>query len=269
VVLGGRSAGSRDARMRELIESHIAEASAKPVMVADAGKSNAAKTLLASAESVPAPTPSRSGEATATIAPGSNAPLTPVKVKTVTVRMVATKMATATPSETATAPKPEPIHTAALSPSPQEEALAESLVTAAPIEPAPAPATQPGVLGKLPAMMAAAREAAVPSAKAEPAPPAKAEEHFASAPPRHAAARGGWAIQVGAYEDEREAKQHLSTAKSKMTQVLHKAEAYIERTVKGAKTYYRARFAGFDRNQAESACKRLKREDVACMALKI
>ena len=50
---------------------------------------------------------------------------------------------------------------------------------------------------------------------------------------------------------------------------LKKAEAYIERTVKGAKTYYRARFAGFDRDQAEAACKRLKREDVACMALKI
>ena len=125
-------------------------------------------------------------------------------------------------------------------------------------------------------MMAAAKEAAVPSAKAEPAPPpkaeavklAKAEEHFPSAPSRNTT-RGGWAIQVGAYEDEGEAKQHLSSAKSKISQVLHKAEAYIERTVKGAKTYYRARFAGFDRDQAESVCKRLKREDVACMALKI
>ena len=51
--------------------------------------------------------------------------------------------------------------------------------------------------------------------------------------------------------------------------MLHKAEAYIERTVKGAKTYYRARFAGFDRDQAEAACKRLKREDITCMAVKI
>ena len=98
--------------------------------------------------------------------------------------------------------------------------------------------------------------------------PAKAEEHFPSAPSRHAP-RGGWAIQVGAYEDEGEAKQHLSSAKSKVAQALQKAEAYIERTVKGAKTYYRARFAGFDRDQAEAVCKRLKREDVACMALKI
>jgi len=104
-----------------------------------------------------------------------------------------------------------------------------------------------------------------PPAKALPSP--KAAEHFASVP-RHTA-RTGWAIQVGAYEDESEAKQKLGTAKGKVSRALEKAEAYIERTVKGAKTYYRARFAGFDRDQAEAVCKKLKREDVACMALKI
>ncbi len=76
-------------------------------------------------------------------------------------------------------------------------------------------------------------------------------------------------IQVGAYEDQGEAKQHLSSAKTKVSSVLQKAEAYIERTVKGAKTYYRARFAGFDRNQAEALCKKLKQEDIACMAVRI
>ncbi len=122
-------------------------------------------------------------------------------------------------------------------------------------------------------MMAAAKEAAVPSAKAEPIGRQDRGAAFKTAntshPPSRHTTRGGWAIQVGAYEDEGEAKQHLSSAKSKVAQVLHKAEAYIERTVKGAKTYYRARFAGFDRDQAEAVCKRLKREDVACMALKI
>jgi len=81
------------------------------------------------------------------------------------------------------------------------------------------------------------------AARAEVAKPSKTAEHFPSAPPRHAL-RSGWAIQVGAYEDEGEAKQHLSSAKSKGAQALQKADAYIERTVKGAKTYYRARFAG-------------------------
>ena len=67
----------------------------------------------------------------------------------------------------------------------------------------------------------------------------------------------------------REAKQKLSAAKSKATGLLGKADPYTERTIKGDKTYYRARFAGFDRDQAEAACKQLKRSDIACMALKI
>jgi len=54
-----------------------------------------------------------------------------------------------------------------------------------------------------------------------------------------------------------------------MASMLERAEGYIERTIKGAKTYYRARFAGFDRDQAENACKQLKRSEIACMALKI
>jgi D-alanyl-D-alanine carboxypeptidase len=268
VVLGGRSAGSRDARMRDLIDTHIAEASTKPAvaLVADARKPEpaplqAAKPQLASADNAAVSlSPSRANEATAAISPGSNAPITPVKVKTVAVKLVPPKnpVINAMPA----AAVPEPMRTATLMPSAQEEALVETLAAAAPIQaaapPAPPPAPTPGVLGKLPAMMAAAKEAAVPSAKAEEAP----------AHARHTT-RGGWAIQVGAYEDESEAKQHLSSAKSKVSRVFEKAEAYIERTVKGAKTYYRARFAGFDRDQAESVCKRLKREDVACMPLKI
>jgi D-alanyl-D-alanine carboxypeptidase len=110
-------------------------------------------------------------------------------------------------------------------------------------------------------MMAAAKEAPAPAAKAE-------EASFPSAPSRHAS-RAGWAIQVGAYEDVGEAKQRISAARIRISQVIGKAEAYIERTVKGAKTYYRARFAGFDRGQAEAVCKRLKHDDIACMPLKI
>ena len=155
-----------------------------------------------------------------------------------------------------------------------DEALAETLAAAAPIEAptpqafapqaparqtaapsAPAPATHPVTL-KVPAVISAAKEAVVASAKADEI-------------PLHHTTRGGWAIQIGAYEDESEAKEKLNTAKDKVAPVLKKAEAYIERTVKGAKTYYRARFAGLDRDQAENACKRLKRQDVACMALKI
>jgi D-alanyl-D-alanine carboxypeptidase len=296
VVLGGRSAASRDARMKDLIETHIAQASTKPpaALVAEAAKSEAPRSeavrpepaqaqaprpQLASADSGQASViPPRANEAPPPIVPGSNAPITPLKVKTVTVKLVQPKnavtntvAANAVPAPVA---KPEPLHATAFAAPTPDEALAETLAAAAPIETTtPSASTPPparaAVLGKVSVV---AREAAIPAARAEPAPAAKAatakvEEHYATAP-RHNT-RGGWAIQVGAYEDEGEAKQKISAAKSKAVGVLQKAEPYIERTVKGAKTYFRARFAGFDRDQAETACKRLKREDVACMALKI
>jgi D-alanyl-D-alanine carboxypeptidase len=37
---------------------------------------------------------------------------------------------------------------------------------------------------------------------------------------------------------------------------------------KGAKSLYRARFAGLDKDAAESACKHLKRSDIPCMMLR-
>jgi len=276
--------------MRDLIDTHIAQASTKPpaALVAEVAKPEpapvqTAKPQLASVDSHQISiNPPRANEALPAIAPGSNAPITPIKVKTVTVKIVPPKNAVTNTVTASAIPapvaKPEPTRVTAFAAPTPDEALAETLAAAAPIEttapsaPIP-PQARSGVLGKLPAIAAAAKEAAIPAAKAEPAPAAKVvasaktEEQYASAP-RHSP-RGGWAIQVGAYEDEGEAKQKISTAKSKVTGALQKAEAYIERTVKGAKTYYRARFAGFDRDQAEAVCKRLKREDVACMALKI
>ena len=37
---------------------------------------------------------------------------------------------------------------------------------------------------------------------------------------------------------------------------------------KGDKTFYRARFAGLGKEQAEAACKYLKKNEIACMSLK-
>ena len=140
---------------------------------------------------------------------------------------------------------------------PKVEAKAEVKAEAKPVA-QPVPGSRPGILGVLPVAVAAAGTAIVPSASANERPVEKP-----------AAARSGWAIQIGAYEGESEAKQKLSDAKAKAGGVLRKADAYTERTQKGAKTYYRARFAGFDRDEAEAACKQLKRSDLACMALKI
>ncbi len=79
---------------------------------------------------------------------------------------------------------------------------------------------------------------------------------------------GEWLIQVGAFEDEGEARQHLSAAQLKVPAMLAAADPFTERVQKGDKAYYRARFAGFDKAAAEATCKLLKRSDIECMALK-
>ena len=82
------------------------------------------------------------------------------------------------------------------------------------------------------------------------------------------ASRGGWMIQVGALESEKEAKDRLSTAQTKAKDQLGEASPFTEPVAKGDKTLYRARFAGLEKTQAEAACKNLKRSEIPCMLLK-
>jgi D-alanyl-D-alanine carboxypeptidase len=79
---------------------------------------------------------------------------------------------------------------------------------------------------------------------------------------------GGWLIQVGALPDEKEAKQRLEAAQSKAKDVLGRADPFTERIEKGDKVLFRARFAGLEKDQAEVACKHLKRSQIPCMLLK-
>jgi D-alanyl-D-alanine carboxypeptidase len=95
-------------------------------------------------------------------------------------------------------------------------------------------------------------------AKPEPAEPAGQQVH----------APGGWLIQIGAFDGEDEARQHLSEAQLKASTVLAAADPFTERVQKGDKALYRARFAGFDKETAEVACRQLKRSHFECVALK-
>ena len=94
------------------------------------------------------------------------------------------------------------------------------------------------------------------------------EEELPAAPSAKSQLRGGWIIQVGAYQAEREAKQRLSAVQSKASKMLTGADPFTETFDKGGTTYYRARFAGLDKDKAEAACKYLKRNDVECVTIK-
>ena len=206
---------------------------------------------------------------TVTPEPGSTDPITPVLVKTLTVRPGMFKTASLTPSSPT---YPAPAEQPAPQPAPAPPAKAEPVPQPAPVpaakaepvpQPAPAPAAKaeplpsppgarPGILGVLPAK---ALEAA-PVTEVAPTP-------RAAEPTARVAPRNGWIIQIGAFPEEGAAKQQLSKA----SRLVGSAEAYTEPVVKGEKTLYRARFAGFtDKDQAEAACKQLKRSDMTCMA---
>ena len=75
-------------------------------------------------------------------------------------------------------------------------------------------------------------------------------------------------IQVGAFPAEQAAKQRLSTVQGKATKILTGAEPFTETVDKGGTTFYRARFAGLDKETAEAACKYLKKNDVECVTIK-
>jgi len=85
------------------------------------------------------------------------------------------------------------------------------------------------------------------------------------APPH---AHSGWLIQIGAFDREYEARQHLSEARLKVRDALAAADSSTERVQKGDKVLYRARFTGFDKETAAAACQQLRRSDMGCIALK-
>ncbi|MFY9695899.1 MAG: serine hydrolase [Xanthobacteraceae bacterium] len=304
VVMGGPSASERDARMRGLIADHFKEASlhrTAPV-IADATihrnepiaftNSPLSSTKLTStsfaSRADPAPTAS-----VTTPAAGSSAPIKPVLVRTISYRTVPVQTASLAPM-----PMLVPVGPAAAQPAttqPSVRAQAPDAVTeqrptviasAAPVMDlkTPAPQAAPPAAAK-PRPMPVASAAQVPSqppatiaANVEQAPlevdraeiadaqPAKLETAIPSGPIH---VHGGWLIQIGAFDDVNDAKQHLSAAQLKLHAALGAKDPFTERVQKGDKALYRARFAGFDKQaSAEAACRELKRSDFQCMALK-
>jgi D-alanyl-D-alanine carboxypeptidase len=123
-----------------------------------------------------------------------------------------------------------------------------------------------------PPAMTAKNEEPIASTQSTPSPPARNVAAEPTRPRTDPAAkppiRSGWVIQVGAYPAEEDAKQRLTDVKSKAAKILAGTDPFTETVDKAGTTYYRARFAGFDKEKAEAACKYLKRNDVDCVIVK-
>ncbi len=226
--------------------------------------------------------------------PGSSEPMKPVKVKTVHVKAGAMKLASAGPSQptpTMVASAPQPIipetssavvAKAAEVARPEPVRSEPSRVESARAEMPPQPAghgTGNGVLGVLPAATASAPQAPAPQpvvvASAAPQPlPAPVAQPAAQAPqamPPSAAVKlhTGWIVQVGALETEADAQARIEAARNSSRGLLNKADAFTEPVVaRDNRKLFRARFAGFERDQAEAVCRALRRSDIACMAVR-
>jgi D-alanyl-D-alanine carboxypeptidase len=297
VVMGGPSASERDDRMRELISAHIKEAAVRrtaPMIAETAERRDEVFARL------PTPRPDRIATASvdAHSTGAANDPIRPLLVKTISYRTA--------PVQTASlAPMPALVPVASPAAAPQPIAVAPAVPTQAATRassqtPTEIAAAAPKVDVKLAQTEPAAASASAPQKTAEAAPvqiqpaqpqppvqmqpaqmqpaqiePAPVQPRAVAtvqtvpaytAPPTHS--HSGWMIQIGAFDDEAEAKQHLSAAQIKVHAPLAAKDPFTERVQKGDKALYRARFAGFDKSTAEAACRALKRSDFECMALK-
>jgi D-alanyl-D-alanine carboxypeptidase len=200
----------------------------------------------------------------------------PRLVKTITIQ---TRPAAQSASA---APMPELVPVAATTPQPSAQVAARWLPPAPPTDQAhtviasdePKPITKtPTALAesaelepkKIEATKLAAARVELAKVKTVSAPIRSQIATSASAPPH---AHDGWLIQIGAFDREDEAKQHLSMARLKMRDALATAHPLTERVQQGDKVLYRARFTGFDKETAEAACQRFRRSDTGCIALK-
>ncbi|WP_134496696.1 SPOR domain-containing protein [Microvirga pakistanensis] len=250
VVLGGRSASSRDKKMAGLIESYLPRAYAGARIAPPVVERGAQTTQVASAmpeapvvQAAPAPVP----------APVPVPERKPLDLNTLRpVVASAAGAGTTTPSSTTSirwqkGSEPLPLNAQAYAALPaQPPKISESQKAA----------LQAKIEAKAPAPAQA-------EAKAE---PTKVASLSADAPVAKKTV-SGWVIQLGATDDEGRAKDILDSARSRFGKVLGAASAYTEKVAASGGTLYRARFSGFkESGDAEKACKALKKGGLSCFA---
>ena len=101
-----------------------------------------------------------------------------------------------------------------------------------------------------------------------PAPPPAATQVEPAQAPRPAAA-GAFHIQIGAYQSQSEAERQLASVRQRATTVLGNRAAVTTQVKQGDKTFYRARYGGFQEQAAAAgACGELKRLKIDCLVMK-
>ena len=292
VVIGGRSAASRDSTMESLIADHIAEASVgRPAtMVADAQPPEPPRSGRTATVAVAAETPE---PPIAPVLPAAEPPARPAPAIAAEIPAPPARVAAAAPIGEGDADDNEdddaPRVAAVLPPAKLAQRLAvtphaaPAMAIEPPARPAPAPlihmaAATPEALGWVkgpdPVPVAEKPAPAVKPAAAAPAMPPRAKEEtqvvrndqVAHADDARANPRDAWIIQIGATSDAAQANDLLNRAMLKDKSALASAKPLTEKIKRGDDIFYRARFAGLDSASAELACRSLKRSGFSCFA---
>jgi D-alanyl-D-alanine carboxypeptidase len=244
VVLGGRSASSRDKKMASLIQSQLPRAYAGARIAPPVVERGAQATQVA--EAAPASAP----EALAAPAPIPVPERKPLDLNTLrpVVASATGASSTTTPSSTSSirwqkGQEPLPLNAQAY---------------------AALPAQPPKISDAQRAALQAKIESKTPApAKAE---PTKVASLDVEAPVAKKTV-SGWVIQLGATDDEGKAKEILDSARGRFGKLLGRASPYTEKVISDGSTLYRARFSGFKESaDAEKACKALKKGGLNCFA---
>jgi len=235
------------------------------------------------------PPAAAAADTTAAVAPQAQAPRNPAAepIKPITVKTVKAKLPPSQVAELATAANgpaaaeaPAPAQAPASTYVPPPPAQAPPEPAAAALPKTTLPPQKPIEAAAVPAPDVAPvetkREPAREGAPPPPSPPVRTAAATPASPPsppvQHQPAtttHSGWIIQVGAFENEQDARQKLSTVQAKAADTLAHADPFTESVVKGDKTFYRARFAGLhNKDEAEAVCRKLKRNDIDCMTIK-
>ena len=258
VVMGGRTGGARDARMRQLVDANFPRAYAgarTAPMIARAAEPQRSQTRIAVAAQVPVP-----GRRQPVAAP---MPITPMAAAVITAgqtRGGASTGASAAAPVTAHAQPHRQVIRAETAP----PAAAATMLSSAASRPAVVPGNpnpRPGVLGTInSSQLTTASVAPRPVQMASPG-----SAPVAEAAPRR---RGEWSIQIGAFPTEGAAQETLQEAREASGRQLGAADPYTEKVEARGMTLVRARFAGFDRPGADAACRALKARDFDCIPVR-
>ncbi|SNZ08261.1 D-alanyl-D-alanine carboxypeptidase [Cohaesibacter gelatinilyticus] len=259
VVMGGKTGRSRDAHMKSLIAKYLPKAKTgrrlTALVVPRAGTTKRNYIQLASKIRLPK----------AKVAPGApvalaKVDLTPVPAaapQTAPVALVAEQPIANAPIQLAALPKARLQDNRATASIRQQPTRSKQLTVASlAIPPMPRPANDP--IGDLSTHASAYAPAA---ATKSPQNPGIASFEAKPAP-------AGWQIQLGATPTLSGANKLLVQARKKNKRLLAAVLNHTETVAKNDEVLYRARFAGFSsKKSARRACKILKKQKFACLAL--